>query len=121
MVGAHLLHSMSTAPKRLTWRCAMNTVNRIVGLIVLASFTSLALGAATSDNPPQRVVSYADLNLNHKAGAQTLLLRIKSAAREVCAPQMNTAVTARRRYQQCLSQAIGRAVADVNAPVLAQV
>ena len=99
----------------------MKSVNRIVGLIVLASFTSLALGAATSDNPPQRVVSYADLNLNHKAGAQTLLFRIKSAARAVCEPQLRRVLSRSTTYQQCLKQAVGRAVADVDAPVLAQV
>ena len=99
----------------------MHGLNRIVGLIVLASFTSLAFGGATSDNPPQRVVSYADLNITHTTGAETLLFRIKSAAREVCAPLLNPAVVAAATYKQCLSQAVGRAVADVNAPVLAQV
>ncbi len=99
----------------------MNRFNRITSLIVLASFTGLAFGAAPSDNPPQRAVSYADLNLNRKAGAETLLVRIKHAAREVCAPLMNTAVITPLSYQHCVTQAIDRAVADVNAPVLAQV
>jgi len=99
----------------------MNGLNRIAGLIALASFTGLAFGGTTSDKPPQRVVSYTDLNITHKAGAETLLFRIKSAAREVCAPLLNPTVVATATYKQCLSQAVGRAVADVNAPVLAQV
>jgi UrcA family protein len=99
----------------------MNSFNRITSLIVLASFTGLAFGAAPSDNPPQRAVSYADLNLNRKAGAETLLFRIKSAAREVCAPLLDPAMTAALSYKHCVTRAIDRAVADVNAPVLAQV
>ncbi|MGH8264570.1 MAG: UrcA family protein [Steroidobacteraceae bacterium] len=98
----------------------MNALNRITGLIVLASFTGLAFGA-TSDDPPQRVVNYADLSIDRKAGAETLLFRIKSAAREVCAPLLDPGVTAAMSHQRCLSQAIGRAVADVDAPALAQV
>jgi UrcA family protein len=99
----------------------MNTVKQIAGFILLVSFTGFVFGAANSNDPPKRVVSYADLNLSHKAGAETLLFRIKSAAREVCEPQLNRELGAGRRYRQCIDEAIARAVADVQAPVLAAV
>jgi UrcA family protein len=97
----------------------MNTVNRIAAFIALVSVTGLAFGAANSDNPPQRTVSYSDLNLSHKAGAATLYSRIKSAAHAVCEPQLDRELVMRTNYQRCVDEAIGRAVADVNAPVLA--
>jgi UrcA family protein len=97
----------------------MNTLNRIVASIALASLSGIAFGAATSADPPQRTVSYADLNLSHPAGAATLYSRIKSAARAVCEPQLGIELITNTFYKRCVEDAIGRAVADVNAPVLA--
>lgn len=99
----------------------MKSVYRTTCFILLASFTGVAFGAMHSDNPPQRTVSYADLDLTHEAGAQTLLVRIKSAARAVCEPPQSLELTYATLYRQCVGDAIGRAVADVNAPALAQV
>jgi UrcA family protein len=96
----------------------MNTVNRIAACIALVSVTGLAFGAAISDDPPQRTVSYADLNLSNTAGAAALYARIKSAARVVCEPQLNRELAMNTNYKRCVDEAIGRAVADVNAPVL---
>jgi UrcA family protein len=81
--------------------------------------TGLAFGAAVSGDPPQRTVSYADLDLSHKAGAETLLARITAAAHDVCKPQLSRVLATGPDYQRCVNEAIGRAIADVNAPVLA--
>jgi UrcA family protein len=71
-----------------------------------------AYAADTSTVPglefAQRTVKFADLDLTHAAGAEALYARIRSAARQVCAPSM----------RPCIDQAIARAVADVNAPLL---
>jgi UrcA family protein len=99
----------------------MTSVNRIACFVLLASFTGLAFGAVNGGNPPQRTVNYADLDLTRKAGAETLLVRIKSAARAVCERPHSLEMTFGTPYRQCVDDAIGRAVADVNAPVLAQV
>jgi UrcA family protein len=97
----------------------MNTMNRIAACIALVSVTGLAFGAAVTGDPPQRTVSYADLDLSHKAGAEILFSRIKSAARDVCEPQLGLELASRTVYHRCVDQAIGRAVADVNAAGLA--
>jgi UrcA family protein len=82
-----------------------------------------AYSATTTTDPrleiATRTVKYADLDLTRNAGAATLYLRIKSAAREVCEPisftyAWKSVATAHR----CMDQAIFRAVADVNAPLL---
>lgn len=99
----------------------MTTVNRIATFTLLASFAGFAFGAATGDDLPKQTVSYADLDLSHKAGAERLYTRIKSAAREVCEPQQTRVLTAGPQYQRCVNEAIGRAIADVNAPVLAAI
>lgn len=98
----------------------MKSVHRMAGFILLASFAGAAFGAVNTDNVPHRTVRFADLDLTRKAGAETLLVRIKSAARVVCEPPQGLELTFDSLYRQCISDAIGRAVADVNAPVLAQ-
>jgi UrcA family protein len=97
----------------------LNTVNRIAACIALVSVTGLAFGAAISDDPPQRTVNYGDLDLSHTAGAAALYSRIKSAAHAVCEPQLDHELVMRTNYERCVDAAIGRAVAEVNAPVLA--
>jgi len=96
----------------------MNTLNRIAACIALVSVTGLAFGAAASDDRPQRTVSFADLDIGHEAGAEVLYARIRSAARAVCEPQLDRELTLLTNYRHCVDAAIGRAVADVNAPAL---
>lgn len=97
----------------------MNILNRIAGFVLLASFAGFALGAGSGDEPPKRTVSYADLDLHRKAGVEALFSRIKFAAHAVCEPQSGFELAMRTNYQRCVDAAIGRAIADVNAPVLA--
>jgi UrcA family protein len=96
----------------------MNTVVPVACLIALGSMSGLALGAASTDELPRQVVSYADLDLSRPAGAATLYARIRSAAHAVCEPQMTTDLWTYTYSQRCTRDAIARAVADVNAPLL---
>ena len=65
----------------------------------------------------QKVVSYADLDLKKEAGAQTLLRRIKFAARRVCETDEVGMISLEivRRQQKCADDATARAVADVDS------
>lgn len=64
-------------------------------------------------------VHFADLDLSRKPDAAALYSRIRSAAREVCEPLVeSTRLDSISSVRQCTVQAIDRAVADVNAPTL---
>ena len=67
--------------------------------------------------PPHRIVNFADLDLTRNAGAVTLYMRINSAAKQVCPPELDAGFPAPNRHR-CMEQAINHAVADVNAPTL---
>jgi len=82
-----------------------------------------AYAADTSTVPglefAQRTVNFADLDLTRAAGAEALYARIRSAARQVCAPSFaNWELKSLETTRPCIDQAITRAVADVNAPLL---
>jgi|SRR5687768_5287886 UrcA family protein len=86
-------------------------------LIGCLAATAQATTPATTETVRQQVVSFADLNLETEAGANTLLRRIKFAARRVCG--VNDigviAIEFRARLHRCAEQATARAVADVDA------
>ena len=71
-------------------------------------------GRNTGVQTRTRAVSYADLNLDRKAGLDTLYSRLETASRDVCSPQesyRNRAMSQDR--QACYSHAMDKAVADV--------
>jgi UrcA family protein len=86
-------------------------------LIGCLAVTAHATTPATAEKVRQSVVSYADLNLGTEAGAQTLLRRIKFAARRVCGVNDAglMAMEFRAPLHRCAEQATARAVADVDA------
>jgi len=57
------------------------------------------------------VVAYGDLDLSAPAGAQTLYVRLRSAARTVCAPRDTRVAELRRDWSQCVDDALDNAVA----------
>lgn len=86
-------------------------------LIGCLAATAQATTTVTDENVRQVVVSYADLDLESTSGAETLLRRIKSAARRVCSLNDAAVIPIEFRAQQyrCAEQATARAVADVDA------
>ncbi len=89
------------------------------GLMSAAMATAQATGA--SPEIPAVQVQYADLDLGTEYGAETLYKRIQSAAKQVCPWEDQRNLRAWRASQRCISDAIARAVADVNNPQLAKV
>jgi UrcA family protein len=79
--------------------------------------TAQASTPAKTEKVRQQVVSFSDLNLETKAGAETLLRRIKFAARRVCGVGESglMAIEFRADLHRCAKQATARAVADVDA------
>jgi UrcA family protein len=95
------------------------------GLLVmsLVSMGAAAAVPASDDEVPTYHVNYADLDLGHTAGAESLFARIKSAARRVCEPVAASAPFpfAQVREKNCMDKAIADAVANVHAPLLTSI
>lgn len=66
-------------------------------------------------------VPYGDLDLTNEAGAETLLKRVRWAAVRACGPAPSggvAAVAEARTQRACRVQAVERAVAQVDSPVV---
>ncbi len=94
----------------------------IVSAALLAGCLTVAAQATAVRNVPHQVVSYADLNLDKPADAAILLVRIESAARNVCGLRRARLIplAIAQRLEVCVEQATARAIADVDAPLLTE-
>jgi UrcA family protein len=97
----------------------MKTLALVTTLLIgsLAATANATTTTVPTENVRQAVVSFADLDLETQAGAQTLLNRIKFAARRVCGVYDAglLAMEFRAQLHRCAAQATARAVADVDA------
>ena len=95
----------------------------ILAIASCGAFGLLALSpasATTIERNSQRV-SYADLNLDHQAGAEVLLHRIRTAADAVCGDRFGRMSLRRHAtIRACSRSAMNKAVSDVGSPVLAE-
>ena len=96
----------------------MNTAFSRVMLSVLLGSSSVALAGGAVDEPARRTVHFADLDLARAVDATVLYGRIHNAAGEVCARLAGRDLKSLALAHSCVEQAVARAVADVNAPVL---
>ena len=89
--------------------------------LMLVLVSALAIGfssvapasAATHDRVAQRV-SYADLNLDNRAGAEVMIARIERAAGRVCGHRNGTIPLAFRvRIERCMEAETADALADL--------
>ena len=90
------------------------------GIGALAVCTCLvALSASAEPGVKAQTVSFADLDLSKSAGAQTLYMRIKAAARHVCGPMDNyTYLAPQKQFRKCYEKAVADAVAQIDRPSL---
>jgi UrcA family protein len=88
--------------------------------VILASgpITWVANAAQADEAMPHKVVSFKDLNLSSTEGAAVLYERIKSASNEVCGKRDRFELWRSRTLQICINDAVSRAVAQVNRPML---
>ena len=95
----------------------------ILAIASCGAFGLLALSpasAATIERTSQRV-TYADLNLDHQAGAEVLLHRIRSAADAVCGDRFGRmSLRQHATIRACSRAAMNKAVSDVGSPILAE-
>lgn len=95
----------------------MKTLSLVMATLLTSS---VAAGAHTNRAIEERSqeVSFADLDLSRDQGAEQLYRRIRAAAREVCWTAGVSAVFMRPKMRRCANEAVARAIADVNAPLL---
>ncbi len=72
--------------------------------------------SATGAEVRAEKVSFSDLNLEHAAGARTLLLRIRGAAQRVCGP--DDGFHADDSFKACVRESINRAVTELDNPLV---
>jgi len=89
----------------------------LLSLVAVAG-TSLAL----ADAPvvvKTGTVKYGDIRLISALGAAVLYGRLASAAERACGGPLETVpLVQRQRFKQCVDDAVAKAVADVNNPML---
>lgn len=82
----------------------------------------MAAGAASAadlaGDPPSVAVRFSSDELTTDAGARNVYRRLVAAANKVC-PQDDYSIWLRERVRACRTQAIARAVAQINNPRLA--
>src|SRR5580765_5837694 len=78
----------------------------------------LAHADSTSKSAQYVAVPYADLNLAHIAGATALYTRLRAAARHVCPALESRELERARLVNACVADALERAVAKVDHPLL---
>jgi len=64
------------------------------------------------------VVKYGDLDLATRSGISKLHARLRGAAKQVCSPLDSRVLGLREQYDACVTDAVKRAVADVNKPAV---
>jgi UrcA family protein len=95
-----------------------------IALLVLGSFAGvMAAGAASAASPDSDVptvrIHYSPQSLATDEGVKVLYRRIVTAAKEVCPESPIRNFTQERRVEQCRSEAIVRAVQQVDNSRLA--
>ena len=91
-------------------------------IAIAAAFAAIALAPAAIADAGREVVfvrvAYGDLNLSSPAGAETLLKRIKIAARKVCTSSVTHSPLMPRSETTCRRETIGAVVARLDIGAL---
>jgi UrcA family protein len=88
-------------------------------MLASAPIAMVANGAQAGESAGtllHKTVSFRDLNVSNPEGAAVLYKRIKSAASEVCGNW--DSLSQRPAVTTCIDEAVSRAVAQVNTPML---
>jgi UrcA family protein len=108
--------SRSVAGRPILALIAMALVGAFVSSTVLAANAP----AVVQGDVLQKIVRYDDLDLHGSAGANVLYRRIESAAKSVCQAFDSRDLQRQTLFKQCVSDAIARAVATVDAIELSE-
>jgi UrcA family protein len=113
-------HAMTTSTHPITAnRLARVTLAMCASTVFAVGTMSASAGTPPAD-VPRVIVDYSDLNLATEHGAHRLYQRISTAARQVCPPDTSVGARVASIARQCVSDAIARAVNEVNNPRVAE-
>jgi UrcA family protein len=87
-------------------------------MLAFGPITYVADAAHASEQVAHKVVSFKDLNLSSTEGAAVLYGRIKNAANAVCGERDRFNLSQSHAIQICINEAVSRAVAQINSPML---
>ncbi len=88
-------------------------------LSILAMGSSLAVAADPVVTVKTETVRYDDIRLISAVGAAVLYGRLQSAAQRACGGPLETVpLVQRKAFKVCVDDAVAKAVADVNNPML---
>ena len=103
----------------------MYTIKRILisaliaGLVCVGEAALFAAATSAAELPQSVTVRYTDLNLDRPADVGRLYSRIRGAAESVCGDDdVAHNLWVNPAWQRCVSDAIGRAVFQVDQPAL---
>jgi UrcA family protein len=103
--------------ERATCRQLPGMSDSLCMLFLLWAQPGLAQVSTPNQNPTRLVVKYDDLDLARRAGVIELYRRIENAARVVCTSP-DPAAPKPAPTDACLTDAVSRAVAEINQPAL---
>jgi UrcA family protein len=90
-------------------------------LVALIGLGGIASAQPAQKDAKQEAVSYGDLDLSRDAAAQIFISRIHAAADRVCGGKPDQRDMGEwGAYQACVKQAMDRAVASIQEPVVAR-
>jgi len=90
----------------------------VAGLFGPLTARAFTISAPENDGVPNRVVRFADLNLQSREGIRVLYSRIRAAAQTVCEPVYFMVGQSNIGQRRCQERAIDRAVAAVRSTSL---
>ena len=94
-------------------------ITALASVLILGAAGLSQTAFAADNDVPTVTVQYSDLNLSSTQGARSMLQRIRHAANSVCGPQTGHAIDkSARLHDQCVSQAVSRAISKLNAPMV---
>jgi UrcA family protein len=96
----------------------MRSTIRTLSFCVFALVASSLASADTVVNVKSETVRYDDLRLISAVGAAVLYGRLRGAAERACGALDGKTPQLASRYRACVDDAVSKAVADVNEPVL---
>ena len=99
----------------------MKTLAIAIATLMTGCVAVTANASVAAQNVQQKVVAYADLDMQSDRDAAILFTRIRAAARTVCGlrnPGAPLPLAILDRLAECAQDATARAVAEVNEPAL---
>lgn len=98
-----------------------------ISLLAAAAISAPAIGFAAAPSQLDDVsvkVSYSDLNIHSKAGAQVLYVRLKQASEEVCGIQshiINGSLARTLKARQCFRETLDASVEKIDSEALTEI